>query len=244
VALGAHLAVASAVYVLLPPDWMGEHRFATLFVVFFWWLLFELWDRVAAIASIRGGRSFAAVHAALLATLLCSAGSTVERSVAFALDPIVPLERIRAFGSAYQSLAARVDHPSILTPDLGGVLLVAKSLRVHDLAGLCDKQIARTLMRDTRAFHDYVFERLRPTFVHAHGAWADWASLHSDPRFERDYLPLHELWQRPGQPAISGEERAEPVSGDYVRRTAVPSPDAVAEMRAEFRRLGLDQPLP
>lgn len=244
-ALGSHLAVAAAVYVVLPPDWMGEHRFATLFVVCFWWMLFAVWEDCRTLASeTPSARPFGVLSAGALIALAWSAGSTTERSRDFALNPIVPLERIHRFGRAYESLAHSVAEPSLLAPDLGGLLLAADRLRVFDLAGLCDKEIARTLMRDPRGFHDYVFERLRPSFIHAHGAWADWASLHSDPRFERDYVPLHEIWQPAGQPPISGEEHAEPLSGDYVRRSAVPAPGGIAALRAEFRKLRLDEFLP
>jgi hypothetical protein len=36
--LAVHLATAAAVYLVLPPDWMGEYRFATPFFLFLSWL--------------------------------------------------------------------------------------------------------------------------------------------------------------------------------------------------------------
>ena len=40
-----------------------------------------------------------------------------------------------------------------------------KGARVIDLAGLCDAVVARTLLSDSSAFHDYVFEVAQPTIV-------------------------------------------------------------------------------
>jgi hypothetical protein len=91
-------------------------------------------------------------------------------------------------------------------------------------------------MDDTRAFHDYVFEDVRPTFIHVHGSWAGWAALHEDPRLARDYAPLHETWEN--------GESGEPASGDYVRRESAGGARGIRALRAEFRRLCLDRPLP
>ena len=37
--------------------------------------------------------------------------------------------------------------------------------------------IGRSLFRDRKRFHDYVFEEIRPTFIRTHGPWAEFAAF-------------------------------------------------------------------
>jgi hypothetical protein len=156
---------------------------------------------VTAAAPADGARFSATVLAAVL--VLETTPAFVSRSASFAETPTVPFGRIVEFARGYETLAQRLGRPdpSLLTPDLGG-MLYSTGLTVHDLAGLCDRTVARTLTRDRAAFHDYVFERLAPTLIHVHASWAGWAGFHDDPRFLRDYAALHEQWERP-----AGRER-------------------------------------
>lgn len=240
--LMVYLLVAGAVYVLLPPDWMGEYRFATAFFVFLYWslgdALAELWQVLTA------ARSPARWLAPLTAILLLAEGTRLaaRRSTDMAARPVVPFARIAAFAQAYDRLAELLDAGphSFLGPDLGGPLFYGK-LRAFDLAGLCDREVARTLMSDTPAFHEYVFERAQPTFIHFHGSWGSAAALHSDPRFIRDYVSLHEVWEWPRKPAHAS---AEPWSADYVRRQDVSTPERLESLRWNFVQVGLTVPLP
>jgi hypothetical protein len=92
--------------------------------------------------------------------------------------------------------------------------------------------VARTLWGDRGAFHDYVFAEARPTFILTHGIWTVIAALETDPRFQRDYLPL----SLEGNPV----ELTMPVGhlrqgGIFVRREAVAGKEAaVAAIRAEL----------
>jgi hypothetical protein len=237
-----HLLVAGAAYVLLPPDWMGEYRFATAFFVFLYWSLGDALAELWQVLTAAGSR--ARWLAPLTAILLLAEGTRLaaRRSTDMAVQPVVPFARVAAFTQAYDRLADLLDAGphSFLGPDLGGTLFYGK-LRVFDLAGLCDREVARTLMNDTPAFHEYVFERARPTFIHFHGSWGIAAALHSDPRFARDYLPLHETWEWPRRPA---RPTAEPWSADYVRRQDAPTPERLESLRRSFVQLGLTAPLP
>jgi hypothetical protein len=236
-----YLALAGGSYFVLPPDWMGEYRFATAFLLFLYWVLGDalcgLWEGLTRVGS--PGRWFAPAAALLL--LVQNTALYADRSTDFARHPTVPFARISEFARAYDRLAEGLGpgSHSLLAPDLGGTLFHT-NLRVFDLAGLCDRTVARTLMDDRDAFHDYVFETARPTFIHIHASWAEWAALHEDPRFARDYVVLFEQWERPvGAQHI---DENEPWSGDYVRRENT-YPDLLEQLRNRFRAVGLDRPL-
>jgi hypothetical protein len=166
-----------------------------------------------------------------------------DRSKAVADAPVTAFADIERFALGYNQLAATLGRPeaSLLAPDLGGALW-ASTLRVYDLVGLCDRTTARTLTRDTPAFHRYVFEEARPTFIHVHGPWSGWAALHRSPAFERDYLPIHEAWANPRGPDAAREHEGEPWRGDYVRRDALGDVQRnLARLRRSFETAGLDR---
>ena len=231
-----HLALAAVAYLVMPVDWMGEHRFATPFFLFFAWSLAEV--GLVLVESAGRFRRMAAVGAAAVAAVLVieTALVSVPRSSAFAASPIVPFAKVESFGAdGYNRLAQilGVAGASLMTPDVGGTLF-GSTLRVYDLVGLCDPVAARTLTHDTAAFRDYVFATARPTFIHVHGAWAQWAALKADPRLDRDYAPLWEVW-----PSDGGSE---PWSADYVRRDALArtgDPMRLEALRRAFVAMGL-----
>jgi hypothetical protein len=243
--LAAHLVVAAAAYVLMPQDWMGEYRFATPFFIFFYWALAEALGRVAETARGLG-------VAAALGALIAATSATVHapRTAAFARGPVVPLAGVaRFYGDGYNRLAEVLGAPapSLLAPDVGGTFLTSR-LRVYDLVGLCDATAARTLRSDTAAFHRYVFEEARPTFIHVHGPWARWAAFHSNPRFTASYVALRESWLAPETRTGSDPERGsrqidEPTWGDYVRRDAIgPDPrPTLRRLRAAYAEAGMAQ---
>jgi hypothetical protein len=239
--LAVYLVLAAGAYVILPPDWMGEYRFATGFFLFFYWALGEAlawWWAAGRPLRVRW-----LAPAAVVLLLAESVSVHAARTDDFARNPTVPFGRISEFARAYDRLASALGPGthSLLTPDLGGMLYTTR-LRVYDLAGLCDRTIARTLMDDATAFHDYVFAATRPTFIHIHGTWSDWARLHADARFARDYAVLYETWARPSGADAGGE--GEPWSGDYVRREAMATPADIERLQGVFQSLGLDRPLP
>lgn len=234
-----HALLAAGAYVLLPADWMGEYRFATPFFVFLAWSVAEAVAAVAEAAAPRA-RGPALVWLAAASLALATAATNVPRTLAFARDPTVPFAWIRALGGDGFGAVARAAHVSggsVLLPDVGGALYASR-LRVHDLAGLCDRTTARTIGADAAAFRDYVFVTLRPTFVHVHGVWAERAALHDDPRLARDYVVLRETWTRPGSDAPPGRE---PWAAAYVRRDALAGSEiALADARRAYREAGLD----
>lgn len=231
--LAAFLAAAMGIFLLLPGDWMVETRFATP--------VYPLASAVllAALAGALHRTPEALRQRRLgLATLVLAAGYLPEayfRGMQVAGRPNVGIDfTARAHGERFNRAAARLGlhDASLLVADLGGTLLTSR-LRVVDLAGLCDRRIARTLGRDPPALRDYLLAEVRPTFMVLQGPWAAQAALESDPRFARDYAALYAY--RPGDDLyVAGH-----ASGVYLRREAAAGAPGVAEeLRREDQRLG------
>jgi hypothetical protein len=238
--LAVYLGVAGASFVLMPPDWMPEYRFATGFFIFFYWALAESLGWLWAVGPPRLARAVVIAAAALV--VAASVRVHAARTTEFSRDPTVPFSRIEEFAQGYNGLSAALGpgQHSLLTPDLGGMLFDS-TLRIHDLVGLCDRTVAKTLLGHPDVFREYVLANLRPTFIHVHGNWSGTAGLHGDDRFGRDYAVVYEQWTRPED---AEKEDNEPWVGDYVRRDALAVPADLERLRGEFHRLGLDRPLP
>ncbi|MBN1963247.1 MAG: hypothetical protein JW910_01285 [Anaerolineae bacterium] len=220
-ALLLFLLVGLGVYLLLPDDWMPEYRFATPFFLFVYAygavLVEALWARPTD-APVRRTWAIPAVLAAL-----AIAGSVAvynPRSLRFAAGPTVPLQRVatQVLGRFTQfAEVLGVDEPTVLLPDIGGMLLYG-DLPVVDLGGLIDPFIARTLHRgDAAAFRERMFTDVRPAFIHTHGGFTYSARFDDDPRFRELYLPLCEYVDT-GILDLTGETM---YSGDYVRRDLI-----------------------
>ena len=206
-------ASSGLAYMLLPIDWMREYRFATPFFLFAYVYIAALAWALCALAS-RAPAARRLMFAGVVGLFL--AGGLIHvarRSVPFARSPTVPIEIVADYyGHRYNRVAAALglESASLLAPDLGGTLLYSR-LTVVDLGGLCDRTIARTIGRDPRALHEYVFARVRPTFIHVHSSyWAKLAALDEDERFRRDYVPIRTI------PRFD--------VGDFVRRDALRGP--------------------
>ena len=220
VTIAAYLAVAVVSYVVLPYDWMGEFRFATAVFPLAFWLLaasavvvVREWSSSRRILAVAGA---VATAAALLVFM--------ARTVLFARQPTFPLSQVQAYSAeGFNVVAEGMADASLLTPDLGGVLLESH-LTVVDLAGLCDRTIAKSLGQDTAALHEYIFGERKPTFIRTHGPSLRITRLYDDPRFARDYVPLYEAFARDSQGWIrlwADAPAVPPWRGDYVRRDAL-----------------------
>lgn len=216
-ALAIFLLLALADYVLMPTDWHGEFRYATLLVV-----LFYLYAVAIALALLRCLKRPPQIKERLAYLLLaaCWGLSLLQfggRSLRFAQNPSVPFAEVARLAHRFDRYAdvLGLENASVLLPDVGGTLYYSR-LQVYDLGGLTDRTVALTLLRrqDLAAFHDYVFDILRPTFIHTHGLWAYLARLDDDPRFRRDYMAIREELD----PWIRKKFGLEMFSGDYVRR--------------------------
>lgn len=249
-ALFLFAALPAFVYLLLPKDWMAEFRLATPFFPFFYaFAVLLAADLGTALIRDPERRRLPALASAILAVGL-SLVLLLGRSTFFAGNPTIPFSDVaHYFGDRYNRYAQdlEVKDASILLPDLGGALWDSK-LRVYDLAGLCDRTVAKTRGRNQQAFYDYVFGEVRPTFLRTYLGWSVLSQLERDPRFQRDYVPLVAFYE-PEVKARTGQDYA---SGEFVRRdVAERHPEVIARIRKELREdwlrelaLRLKRPVP
>jgi hypothetical protein len=191
------LISAMLIYVLLPYDWMPEFRFATPFFLLFYLFIFLTGDMIYEKA--KTFRLEKPVGISIILFTILFAGTSMAaffiRSKNFAKIPTVPFTSVaELYGVRFNNYARKIGikDGSILTPDLGGTLFYSH-LKVYDLAGLTDKIIAKTLGKNQRVFYDYVFDTVKPTFIHTHGFWTHIANFDSDPRFRQNYIVIDEL---------------------------------------------------
>jgi len=227
-AAGFFLYLSILTYLLLPDDWMPEHRFATPVYPFYY--LFGISVFAGLLEKVKSARL--KCWLVLAAGILFMGGSArmfAERSIEFARSPVVPFSRIcKSFGRGISEYAGRlgVEDGSVLLPDVGGSLYCSE-LRVYDLGGLCDRTIARTMRKDQQAFYDYVFNQIKPTFILTHHSWTYKAAFDLDPRFRKDYVPVNEYKDQ----WIKKHYGLNMHSGLYVRK------EAIKEKAQTFRQI-------
>ena len=218
-------------FAYLPTDWMPMFRFATVYFIGLYAIVVHIvCDRIEASKGI---------VLALIMLTSCAVGcyTGVEK---FVHDPPISTDHVSERGRYFAGWGSLVgiEKPSLLTADAGGILL-DESVRLVDLGMLCDARIAAALgclnkEPNRKAFHDYIFNEVRPTFIatrayHSYLAWLD-----KDDRFRRDYLPIHEyidVWTLSRYNVVV-------MSGDYVRKDVVRAHQgALEEMRRQSRVL-------
>lgn len=213
------LSTSWLVHMILPVDWMGEFRFATPFFAFSYALLGLLGYQILRVCL--SSRRIHIVAAGTLIAVSVVATVTIQapRLQRFYRGPVVAFDRIaEAFASKFNRYADELDleDASVMLPDIGATLYYS-NLRVYDMVGLTDTLMAHALRNDKPLFYDYVFETVRPTFIHTHGNWTFASDLDADARFRHDYTAIEEYpdkWVKD----VTGREM---MSGNYVRRDAV-----------------------
>jgi hypothetical protein len=225
------LFLAVLVYLLLPEDWMGEQRFATLF-----YPASCLVISIALITSI----FHATFRVVLIAVfLLFSTWYSVTRMQHFIDNPAISIDEVEEHSRKFESWALKLgmSRASLMTADVGGLLLRNK-LDVVDSGMLCDKTIAEAIgesnkKNDMQRFYNYVFDVKKPTFISTR-AYHSWLQhLDNDPRFRRDYIALREYkdnW-------ILHRYGEEMYSGDYVRKDQLQSSEILMTLQDEASKL-------
>jgi hypothetical protein len=218
VALLVPLSLALVAHSVLMPDWMGEQRFAT-----------PIWPLLVLVGTLAVGAALVQLKArarvvlaiALVIALIPSVASFRNASNTFRAGPTFPMclvvERFAVPFTHYADLLA-VQDGSVLLPDIGGTALAGR-LKIVDLAGLAEPRIAEMRGANTiaRELPDYIFNEVKPTFIHSHPGWT--AGLEKDPRLSRDYVAIY----NPNQ---------DNANGDWVRRDAVHESTALEAARA------------
>ncbi|WP_253862085.1 hypothetical protein [Prauserella halophila] len=219
-ALLVPLGLALVAFTVLEDDWMGHLRFATPI-----WILGALTAVLAAAEALRRtrGRARAIAVTGLVVGLFASGSSFAVAAYDFRRAPTLSACHIAdRYGRVFNGYAdvLGLDHGSLLLPDLGGTSMTSR-LRLIDMAGLTDIRMAHLIRNEDHAgTRRYVFDDLRPTFVHTRLPWTRDENLTDDPRFTRDYV---RIFAEPGHPWPDG---------DWVRRTAVPDEETLQRLRA------------
>jgi hypothetical protein len=197
-------------FFILPNDWMGELRFALPFMIFFYTGLFFLCYLYLQHYAFKSDAKKIVFLSLLLGFMGYTGYHFHLRLLAFSRNPTVPFTEIKTtyidkFNAYNQQL--HLQHASLLLPDVGAALYYSE-LKIYDAAGLCDPSIAKNLGKNPGVLRNYVFDEIKPTFIHLHGKWAGLYRLEQDIRFGRDYIPL---------PTITPQERPE----DFIRKDAI-----------------------
>jgi hypothetical protein len=195
------LGLAVAAFGVLEADWMGEFRFAS-----------PVWA-LGALAGVAAGaivlptlavRGRAAVALAVTAAVGTSGALFVDAAQQFRAAPTVPVCSVaQNMGHTFNGYAVILGmrNGALATPDVGGAALVSR-LRIIDIAGLIDPEVAaRAGAGDAAGVRDVIF-RQRPEFIEIHHGWATGTGLVFDPRLAagwvkvRDESPTDGIWVR------------------------------------------------
>ncbi|MBB3665836.1 hypothetical protein FB384_004795 [Prauserella sediminis] len=219
-ALLVPLGLGLVAFTVLEDDWMGHLRFATPI-----WVLGALTAVLAAaevVRRVRGGAR-AAVVTGMVVALVASGSSFAVAAYDFRRAPTLSACHVAdRYGRAFNGYAdlLGLDRASLLLPDLGGTSMTSR-LRLVDMAGLTDVRMAHMIRNEDRAgTKRYVFDEVRPTFIHTRLPWTGGGDLTEDPRFTRDYV---RIFAEPGHPWPDG---------DWVRRDVVPDSATLERLRA------------
>ncbi|MFC4004687.1 hypothetical protein ACFS2C_24610 [Prauserella oleivorans] len=219
-ALLVPLGLAIVAYTVLEPDWMYQLRFATPI-----WILGALAATLAAGEALRYARtrSRAWIAVGLVAVLLPTGASFAHAADDFRTDPNISACYVAdRFGRTFNGYAdiLGLERGSLVLPDLGGSALTSR-LHLIDMAGLTNHRFAQLVREhDNAGQAKYVFEELKPTFIHTRQPWTNGNGLGLDPRLARDYYQIHTDLYQP------------PPNGDWVRKDVVPDRQTLRELRA------------
>lgn len=181
--------LAALAFAILEGDWMGQRRFAT-----------PIWATGALILAVSGAQVFAnadtrerwRVWIAGAVTVAVAAPVLAHSALTFRADPTVPMCAVASYaGWTVNEYADTLglDEATVATPDIGGTALVS-DLRIIDLGGLADAQLAhRWAAGDAAGLRDDIFAA-RPEFIETHHEWSDTTGLIDDPRLTADYVEL------------------------------------------------------
>jgi hypothetical protein len=191
VALMAPFGLTVVAYIVLEYDWMGQLRFATPV-----WTLGAFGAAIVvvealSVARLRGRIALACLLVVALAgsvSGLYDQGTSYRANVKTAF--CIVAERDARTINGLADILKLPDSAQVGLIDLGGTSLGSR-LRVLDLAGLGDKQVADYLhLSDVAGVRDYVFNVQKPELITFIGSWITTLQFDKDPRFEREYATI------------------------------------------------------
>jgi len=191
--IGMFVVLSFASYLILPPDWMPEYRFATVAFPFTYLLCFLVLQKT--LAQIRWIQS---KHIMLslcgIGLLVASVPEFAVRSLVFtdALPGPLDYEAVQTYRFNRLADALAIQNPSLLTADVGATLLLSH-LRVVDLAGLCDRTIGRMYYSKSKPadFGRYVFHDVNPDFMKLdNDEWKWRVGLLGNEQLNQNYIDL------------------------------------------------------
>ncbi|WP_329071906.1 hypothetical protein [Amycolatopsis sp. NBC_01480] len=209
VALMTPFALGVIAFGVMIPDWMAQNRFATPV-----WVLGALGGTLAFAELLRAVkvRWRAVASVVVVAAAIPSLVGFTHASDQFIKSPTIPACLVAdRFGRGFNTYADMLglQQASLLLPDLGGSSMTSR-LHLVDMAGLVNADIADLTKNDDIAgLRNYVFDSVKPTFIHSWGPWAAGNGITVDPRVDRDYYPIF-VYPGPG-----------PRNGDFVRKDAI-----------------------
>lgn len=207
------------VYLLMAHDWMGEFRFATAFFPLYYVCLAVAVHQILINRLFKRRLAICLQIVVILTVVVLTVFEHRPRLKAYSQAPRVSFVGIvKNFGEKFNQYAEYlgIDNASLLVADIGGTLYSSK-LKVHDLAGLCDRTIAKTRIKQRSVFHNYVFDTIRPTFLVTQGTFTGLSKFDDDPRFFADYTAIKEYTD----PYLLKKYGVKRISGIFVRRDAI-----------------------
>ena len=221
------LIFSGLTYILLPYDWMGEFRFATSFIILFYVCLLIFAERLIQIVKWQTFGKIIFTGVFIVAFILPSIIDFANRTYHYRLKQAPSFTWIARYVNRYNNYVSmlNVNNASLLLPDIGGAIYYSR-LRIYDFGGLTNKTIAKTMMcaehnlfkKREKDFYDYIFEKIKPTFIHTHGVWTYRAKFDMDERFRRDYIPITEKIEKSD---LNKNGRLKLYSGEYIRKDVV-----------------------
>ena len=178
-------------YIVLEFDWMGQLRFATPV-----WTLGAFGGAIVvvealSVARLRGRIALACL---LVVALVSSVSGLYDQGTSYRANVktafCIVAERDARTINGLADILKLPDSAQVGLIDLGGTSLGSR-LRVLDLAGLGDKQVADYLHEsDVTGVRNLVFNQAKPELITFIGSWIATLGFDQDPRFEREYATV------------------------------------------------------
>ncbi len=191
IALMAPFGLTVVAYIVLEYDWMGQLRFATPV-----WTLGAFGAAIVvveALAAVRL-RGRIALASLLVVALISSVSGLYDQGTSYRANVktafCIVAERDARTINGLADILKLPDSAQVGLIDLGGTSLGSR-LRVLDLAGLGDKQVADYLHEsDVTGVRNYVFNQEKPELITFIGSWITTLGFDKDPRFESEYATI------------------------------------------------------